>query len=183
MRSTNLPGAGTARLGSLLCCLLLAACSSAPPPPVILDGRIEYGQGVNPDSTGRASPLFLRVYQLKAPESLLAASSYDLSRNDALAIGGDLVKREMFEFCPPGTTDGGEPASRCHSENVELRVELDPEARFLGVVADFYDIRDPNGRWRQVRPIPPPESRFLRSDRLPVVVIKLEKTTVSVEFE
>lgn len=158
-----------------------------------LEGQIDVGKNLNPDASGRPSPLFVRVYQLKTAETLLGATYQDLFRNDAATLGADLLKREIFEFCPATEGAGAENDEKdqgksrsgplCHSRDLPIKISLEPDARYLGVVAAFYDIRDPTGRWRQVREIPQPKERFMRSDVPPKVRIKLERTTVSLSFE
>ena len=45
---------------------LLGACASGPPEDVVLRGSVEAVDTVNPDGQGRASPLVIKIYQLKA---------------------------------------------------------------------------------------------------------------------
>jgi type VI secretion system protein VasD len=117
---------------------LLVACAAKPPkpPPPALPVKltISAGADVNPDAQNRASPIVVRLYLLKEDAAFRAADFYALYEKDQATLGGALVSREDFEFAP------GEH----HSEELNLP----KDARFIGVVAAYRDLR--NADWRAV---------------------------------
>ncbi len=138
-RSLLAAGAGSA---------LLAACGTKPPPPpkpTLVNGSIKASAGLNPSVTGRASPLQVRVYELKAPAAFNAADFMALFQGDQAALGGDMVGREEMTLQP------GE--SRPHNKT------LSPETRFVGVVGFYRALERAN--WRTVVAIQPNQTQQL----------------------
>ena len=93
-RSVLVAGAGTA---------LLAACGTKPPPPpkpTLVKGTLKASAGLNPSVTGRASPLQVRVYELKAPAAFNSADFMSLYQGDQAALGADMLSREEMTLQP-----------------------------------------------------------------------------------
>jgi type VI secretion system protein VasD len=78
---------------------------------------------INPDDRGRASPVAVRLYQLKSTEAFAKADFFALFDNDAATLGTDLVGREEMLLVPGAT--------------LRLRRSLAPEARFIAAFAGF----------------------------------------------
>jgi type VI secretion system protein VasD len=87
----------------LICCALtLAACGlfgkkKPPPPPpeptqVVI--QFEAAGDINPDGDGRASPLTVRIYQLKSYSVFEKADFFSLYDKDTAALGSDLLKKQ-----------------------------------------------------------------------------------------
>jgi type VI secretion system protein VasD len=87
---------------------------------------------VNPDINGRASPVILRIYELKSPAPFDGADFMSLYQQDRSVLGGELVAREEIVIEP--------------GQNQAISKLLAPEARVLGVVAIFRDVE--RARWR-----------------------------------
>jgi len=128
--------------------LVLAACSSAKPPPPkpvevprTLEIALQASPSLNPDARERASPVVVRIYELKAPLSFQAADFFALFEKDQATLGADLVAREELQLRP------GE------SRTLSSR-ELKPEVRALGVFAAFRDLE--RSQWRTVIALPEP---------------------------
>jgi type VI secretion system protein VasD len=120
----------------LVAVLMLGGCGSAGPP--LLQGSIKADPATNPDARGRASPVVVRVYELRSPAAFGAADFFSLFDSESQALGGDLVGREEYQLRP--------------AETLPYRRQLQPDTRFIGVVAAFRDLE--NSRWRQVTAVP-----------------------------
>jgi len=120
----------------LSCSLALAVgCSSGPP---LLRGAINADGSVNPDRGGRASPIVVRVYELKSVAAFNSADFFSLFDKEQETLGGELVGREEFQLQP--------------AETRQYRRQLQPDTKFFGVVAAFRDLEQ--SRWRQAVPVP-----------------------------
>jgi type VI secretion system protein VasD len=116
-------------------CVALAACKSAPkppPPPPPVKVTLIASADVNPDAQNRASPVVVRVYQLKDDAAFKDADFFALFDKEQATLGAALVSREEFELAP--------------GEKHSLEIKLSPDARCVGVVAAYRDIR--NVQWR-----------------------------------
>ena len=100
------------------------------PPKVVV--RITSSTDLNPDITGRASPIVVRVYELKSDDIFNNADFFALYEQDTSILGGDMTGRDEMEI-PPG-------------ENASIEKELDIEARYIGVIAAYRDLD--NAVWR-----------------------------------
>lgn len=132
-----------------------ASCGKAPPPPPTApppavtiaappEAKVKAAmtlaaQGdVNPDANGRPSPVVVRVYQLRADGAFTGADFFALYNDEQKTLGAELITRDEFVLAP--------------SESRTLDVTLSPDARYLGAIAAFRDIR--NAQWRAVAPAP-----------------------------
>lgn len=138
--------------------LVLAACAAkeAPPEPQPVTGRILVMPGLNPNAEGRPSPVTLRLYQLRDREAFLEAALQDLVMQDTDTLGAALLSRDSFELCPlemeaTEASAGGRP---CQGEERSVTQVFSPEARYLAVMAEFFDVRDPAAQWRAVAALP-----------------------------
>ena len=122
-------------------------------------GAIKVHSGANPDGGGRPSPVVLRVYELKSVGAFNTADFFALFEKEGETLGGDLLGREEFQLDPGETR----PYQR----------QLQPDTRFIGVVAAFRDLE--HARWRQAAPVP--SKRSIR------VTLGLEQQAVTVAIE
>lgn len=118
--------------------VVVAACGSKPPPPPLLKGDIKVDKRVNPDGSGRPSPVVLRVYELKSLSAFNTADFFALFEKEGETLGGDLLGREEFQLDP--------------GETRAYQRQLQPDTKFIGVVAAFRDLE--RARWRQTAPLP-----------------------------
>jgi type VI secretion system protein VasD len=131
------------RLLSLACGVALAVgCASSPP---LLRGTIIADPAINPDRVGRPSPVVVRVYELKSLGAFNGADFFSLFEKDQETLGSELVAREEYELRP--------------AETKKYERQLQPDTKFIGVVAAFRDLE--NSRWRQAAPVPPQRSLTL----------------------
>lgn len=119
----------------------LAACAAPPPPPPppVLDLTILGGSDQNPDRSGRAAPVAVRLYQLAAPGRFESADVYALSEKEAQTLGEQSLGSEQV-IVRPGQT-------------VPVHRELKPGVQFLGVAVLFRDID--RAHWRALAPLKP----------------------------
>ena len=115
----------------------LAGCGSASPP--LLQGSLKAEAASNPDLNGRPSPVVVRVYELKSLGAFNSADFFSLFERESETLGGDLVGREEYDLRP--------------AETRPYRRQLQPDTKFIGVIAAFRDLE--NSRWRQAAPVPP----------------------------
>ena len=116
----------------MLAALALTACASQPPKPVQTQATVIASADVNPDSSGRASPVVVRIYQLRGDAQFNDAGFFALYDNEQATLGSSLIMRDERTLFP--------------GQQVRLDLALSPDARFLGVVAAYRDMRA--SRWR-----------------------------------
>ena len=134
---------------------LFSACGG-PPKPTVSKATLVAAADANPDSAGRASPIVVRLYQLKDEGVFTNADFFTLWDKDKETLGASIVGREEFELRP--------------GESRELEFKIAPEARFVGAIAAFRDIR--NARWKVVSQAP---------EKSLTDLLRKNKVTVSVE--
>lgn len=158
IRFKTIPGSpvpGVIRAVALAASLTLFACAAKPPKPVIAQMTVTAGADVNPDATGRPSPVIVRVYQLKDDAAFSGADYFAIFDQEPATLGTSLVAREEFVL-EPGTTRS-------------LEYPMSQEASFVGVIAGFRDIR--NAEWRALKPAPHKALKdVVKKDAISVVV-------------
>lgn len=133
-----LPSAPLRWIAIAMTTLALAACASSAPKPTKARMTVVAQADVNPDAGGRPSPVVLRVYQLQQDAKFANADFFALFDDEQAALGADLLARDEITLAP--------------GERKELQVDVKGEAKFLGAVAAYRDIR--NSQWRVVKPAP-----------------------------
>ncbi len=94
-----LPGtAGLALLAALVGC-----SPPPPPPPTVVKLTLTATKDVNPSSSGEASPIAVRVYQLDSTNAFENAEFFPLFNDDKTALNKTLVERDDY-ILAPGTT-------------------------------------------------------------------------------
>jgi len=133
-------------------CLVMAGCGTK---PTLLRADLQAAADVNPDGNGRASPIVVRLYELKTPSGFDSADFFSLWDKDAATLGPDMAARDEYLMKP------GE----------QRKIERSPQSgvTFIGVVAAFRDIE--RARWRATVPVP--------ANQTTDVVIKLEPRSIA----
>ncbi len=145
--------------------LVVGCASTEPPPPPQVTGRVVAAAGINPDVNGRPSPARVRVYQLRARGAFASADFVSLYQRPEQALGADLVSSEDFLMQPGQSRD--------------YSAEIDPTARYLGVIVAFRDLG--NAQWRSGVALPEEElAEYLAGRSL---AIQLEELSVNVALE
>lgn len=84
---------------------------------------------INPDELGTASPLFIRMYELKSRKMIKKADFIDIYEQDKKALGPDMITAHKLKRFTPG----------------ESRIEqfvLDPKTRYVALYAEFLNFRE-----------------------------------------
>jgi type VI secretion system protein VasD len=156
---------------AVLAAVNLLACKSAPAPPpvvasppIIATVMIVVAPDVNPNGSGRPSPVFLRLYQLRDGAKFLNSEFDDVTTRSDQVLAATLIGRDE-RMVQPGTT-------------MTLSLAIAPEARLLGVVAEYRDLA--NSQWRAVSPAPAGGVLTLFKDHSLMVTVGRDAVTVSV---
>jgi type VI secretion system protein VasD len=142
----------SALVHALAVMLFAGACGGKAPPPTLPPITIAAPPEVktksamtlaasadtNPDATGRPSPVVVRVYQLKTDAAFKGADFFALFDDDMKVLGPELITRDEYVLNP--------------SEKKTIDVVVSRDARFVGALAAFRDIR--NAQWRGLVPAP-----------------------------
>lgn len=148
----------------VLATLGLAGCASQPPKPVQTQATLAASADVNPDSQGRASPVVVRIYQLRGDAEFNDAGFFAIYDNESATLGQNLIMRDERTLFP--------------GQSTPLSLSLSPDARFLGVIAAYRDIR--TSRWRAVVGVPEKSLLKLLAKRRVSVQIGKDAVTIAV---
>lgn len=157
------------RLVPLMLAFLLGGCATADvvgskvldkfltedPPKV--EVVIEASPDVNPDPTGRPSPIVLLVLELKSTSVFDTADFFALWEHPDTVLAGDVQNVERLQLMP--------------GDARELKMEFQPGSQFLGIVAAYRQLE--GARWRNAVETPP--------DKTTKVVVRLESLEVKIE--
>lgn len=100
-----------------------------------VNARITVSSTANPDANGRASPIVLRVYELKSPAAFHNPSFFSIFDEEATTLGKDLVApSQQLDLAP-------------RNRRVLSR-KTNEATRYLAVVAAFRQIE--KSRWYDV---------------------------------
>ncbi|WP_244263281.1 type VI secretion system lipoprotein TssJ [Pusillimonas noertemannii] len=100
--------------------------------------RFETAQDVNPDSSGRPSPIQITLYELKTPGAFQAADYFSLQGKARETLGADLLDVQRLTLMP--------------GQQLELERSGHVEARALGIVAGYRDLDA--SAWRLLLDLP-----------------------------
>ncbi|MBP2298734.1 type VI secretion system lipoprotein TssJ [Azospirillum picis] len=120
----------------------LAACSSAPPPPpppTTISLTVVGSADLNPDPSGRPSPLMLRLYQLGPSDAFANADFFQIIDQDKATLGPTMLDRQELAVAPGGRQT--------------VTVEPKPDARMLAVAAGYRAYEEAG--WRAMVPVEP----------------------------
>jgi type VI secretion system protein VasD len=145
---------------------LVAACAGKvpPPPETHLTLEVTASAQINPDPSGRASPVALSVLQLKTADAFMNADFFAASDPANAALATEVVGREEVTLKP--------------GETRQLPVKVDAAAVYIGVIAAFRDIE--HASWRAQMPLPvPPKGASGPQDV--TMVIRVDALKLSIE--
>lgn len=120
-------------LGILAMGLMLGGCAFFRP---VVDVQVTAGESLNPDSGDRASPVLVRLYELRKPDTFRDAGFDALHGDPEAVLGDDLLGMTETMLRPGG--------------DWHMQRALSAETRYLGVTGAFRNIDD--ARWRVVQP-------------------------------
>ena len=119
-------------LPALAALLALAQCAPAPKPPPVLFLTIAGSADQNPDSSGKAAPVAVRVYQLGGTAKFEQTDVFALMDNATKILGPDLVGSQEFLIAP--------------NETKKVTIDLKPMVSAIGIAIMYRDID--NAKWR-----------------------------------
>jgi type VI secretion system protein VasD len=93
---------------------------------------------LNPDDSGRPSPLRIRLYELKSISGFNGQDFFSLYERDKDVLGPDLVAREEIQVEP--------------GMQKTFTRKLSPDTKFLGVLAPYRNIE--RATWRATMEVP-----------------------------
>lgn len=121
--------------------LALAACSSTPD-PTVAQVTVSASEDVNPDPTGEASPVFVRLYELTSDTTFTTATFSQLYNDEKATLGDALRGREEVSLAP--------------GQTATVSREFQDGSKYLGVLAAYQDIDA--ATWRATAPVPQNET-------------------------
>ena len=135
----------------------VAGCAGAPPPPkpTVVAATLQATASANPDARKRASPLVVRIYELKSSAAFDAADFLSLYERDQATLAAEMGAREEFTL-RPGDTKPWEKT-------------VGADVRFIGVIGAFRDIE--RARWKAIVPV--------KANARNVVTIRADDITIT----
>ncbi|MFJ7316395.1 type VI secretion system lipoprotein TssJ [Pseudomonas sp. NPDC098747] len=126
-------------LTALTALALLAGCASLSPFSTLtkLDLKLTASAQVNPDLHGRASPIVVRLFELKHSAAFENTDFFSLYHRANESLTPDLVLGEELELQP--------------GQSVDLKLKVAEDSRYVGVIAAYRDL--PKSTWRYTVPI------------------------------
>jgi type VI secretion system protein VasD len=143
------------------CALLLAACGAKPVKPTTAHAQLIVASDANPDNSGRASPIVVRLFQLKNDGEFATADFFALYDKEKETLGASFISREEYVLNP--------------GETRALELAVNPDARFVAALAAFRDIR--SAQWRAITR--PPEKKLIDLLGKRALVLNVGKDTLT----
>lgn len=149
---------GWIRLAAVLASVTLAGCASSiagvtkgvldkvfEKIPTQVELQFKASAGINPDPSGRPSPLLVRFYGLSSLGKFETADFFELYDDDEALLGNALELREEFSFAP--------------GERQTIERQLNENTRYIAVIGAYRDIG--GTQWRTSIEIEPHETARL----------------------
>lgn len=99
---------------------------------------VEADDTLNPSNRHDSAPVFLRLYELTAPDAFERAEFIDLYEREESVLGDSLVRRQQLPRIAPG-------------EVREYELVLHGDTRYVGLLAEFHDYD--NAEYQVVVPV------------------------------
>jgi len=142
--------------------ILIAACGSTGEKKVDFTYLISAADNINPDITGRATSVVVRVYQLSNKINFENASYQDLFLESGNSLGTEFIAVNEY-LVDPGTSK-------------ELDVEISENTTYIGVVVGYRSVDMVT--WRTIKAAP--EQSWFSSAGFEVVIEKLSVRVVEI---
>lgn len=121
--------------------ILLNACSS---PRITME--VASQPNVNPDSSGRPSPIIVKMYEMRNDMAFRQGDFQALFMEPMKVLGANLVAMDELLFVP--------------GEARVVEYAPMPETRYAGILAGFRQME--RARWRAVLPVDPERKNLIR---------------------
>ena len=108
-----------------------------PPPPPVLELTVSGSADQNLGADGTPRPVAVHLYQLAATDKFTNADGFAWVEHEQSTLGADELSSSEFVLKP--------------SEKQEIKQDLKPGTKALGVAVWFYDIN--NAQWRASAPV------------------------------
>jgi type VI secretion system protein VasD len=141
--------------------VVLAACAAKPSKPVETKAVLAATADVNPDSSGRPSPVVVRIYQLRGDAEFNGADFFALYDKEKDTLGASLILRDEQTLFP--------------GQQIEMKLPLSADARFVGAIAGFRDVQ--GTRWRAV--VGAPEKSLLKLLSKNRITVRVDKAAIT----
>ena len=102
-----------------------------------VDLRLVAGGDLNPDDSGRPSPLVIRLIELKSVAGFENAEFFSLYSHEGETLGADLISSEEIELKPGDVQD--------------IKFALKPESKYIAILAAYRQLD--KSSWRMVLPV------------------------------
>ena len=159
--ASTLTGSGAPNRRLLLTSLAAMAVSACAfdhgPKTTDLRFIVEADDLINPNTANVASPVVLRIYELKQLNAFMAASLFELLDTDTTVLGQDLVAKREIEIKP--------------GETLKFDRSTPIETHYIGVIAGFRTLEV--AKWRA--------SIEIKPERSALIVVKLTAQTVTID--
>ena len=136
-----------------------APAAAAPPKPAMAEMSFVVGSNVNPDRTGRPSPVIVRTYELKSATVFNASDFFAIYERDKEILGADLVASDEWALAP--------------GNNRQALKNLQRDTRYVGVIAAFRDVE--RAQWRA--------ATFVYPNQTTRMEIRLERNEVKISLQ
>jgi type VI secretion system protein VasD len=133
----------------------LASCKLFGPSPTVVNIDLRASPGLNPDVSGRASPLRVRFYELKSVSVFNSADFFSLYDRDKEVLAADIVVREEIQVEP--------------GMQKSFTRKPGPDTKFIAVLAPYRDLD--HAKWRAAMEVP--------ANKTTLVELKLDPLAVS----
>lgn len=141
--------------------LLLYGCGGSDTLPDLerqrLDLSVKASGKVNAGNQNKATPIEIRIYELKNDATFTAADYWSLHDNDKSVLTEDLLHRDSFILHP--------------GEEKKLRRPLNVQTTAIGVIASYRNLA--KSVWRATYKIPEPQEKRWYSRILPGKKVQL----------
>ena len=84
----------------ILALVLSAGCAEAPPKPTVVQASLNASESLNPDIRGRASPVVVRILELKSLAAFQRGDFFSLWDRESETLGAELVSRDEILMRP-----------------------------------------------------------------------------------
>jgi len=121
--------------------IFLTACASSPRPTVVVM-YIQAATDLNPSADGQATPVRVRLYELKSAAAFSRADYFSLVDAASATLSTDLVAQDELLIQP--------------GQQLTLERTLDEQSRLLGLLVSYRELD--SAVWRQLVSIPSNET-------------------------